>query len=472
MLLSLLFVLVYGGTNWFTAQRSVSDVRAWCFSWEFTITPFVPWLIVPYMSLDLFFFMATFLCHDERELRTFAKRIVFSVLVAGAFFLILPLKLDWPARPRVDGWFGEFVDRSCTAPFLMEYPHNLFPSLHIALCLIVADVYVRHSRGIVRVLLCLWFFLVGISTLFTWQHHLVDIAGGAVLAGFVFYAFREYDLRSAFTPNPRIGCYYIAASLIVLILANAIGLWGVFLLWPAAALAITAGAYFGFGPGIFRKHEGRLPWSTRFVLAPVLLGHYLSLVHYRRQCGAWDEVAPAVRIGRLLSEAEAAEAVKQGVTAVLDLTAEFSEASPFRRTKYRNLPILDLTAPTQNQLHEAAAFIAEQAADGIVYVHCKVGYSRSAAAVAAYLVASGRAQSTNEAIDQLRAARPSIVIRPEVVKVLSIFAGHGEGLAVVPPLERQDKRDRPFRPLVGRWVMRRIAAEAGAEHVGVDDARV
>jgi membrane-associated phospholipid phosphatase/predicted protein tyrosine phosphatase len=421
VLLSLLFVIVYGGTNWFTAQRAHGDVRTWCFSWEL-ITPFVPLLIVPYMSMDLFFFMATFLCHDERELRTFAKRVVFSILVAGAFFLMLPLKLDWPQRPRVDGWFGDFVDQSCTAPFLMEYPHNLFPSLHIALCLIVADVYARHSRGVVRVLLCLWFFLIGISTLFTWQHHLVDIAGGAMLAGFAFYAFRECDLRRAMTPNARIGSYYAAGCVMVLMLAKAIGLWGVFLLWPAAGLGITAGAYFGFGPGIFRKDEGRLPWSARFVLAPVLLGQYLSLVYYRLQCRAWDEVAPAVRIGRTLSEAEAAEAVRQGVTAVLDLTAESSEALPFRDTRYLNLQILDLTAPTQDQLCEAAAFIAEQAADGTVYVHCKIGYSRSAAVVAAYLYASGQARLMDEAVDLLRAARPSIVIRPEVMKALRSFA--------------------------------------------------
>jgi len=425
VLLSLLFVIVYGITNWFTAQRASADVRTWCYPWELTITPYLPLLIVPYMSMDLFFFMATFLCRDERELRTFGKRVVFSVLVAATFFLMLPLKLDWPERPRVDGWFGEFVDQSCSAPFLMEYPHNLFPSLHIALCLIVADTYTRHSRRVVRVLLCLWFFLIGISTLLTWQHHWVDIAGGGILAGFAFYVFRECDSSRAMTPNVRIGCYYTAGSVMVLMLAKALGLWGVFLLWPAASLGITASAYFGFGPGIFRKDEGRLPWSSRFVLAPILLGQYLSLVYYRLRCRAWDEVVPAVRIGRRLSDAEAAEAVKQGVTAVLDLTAEFSEASPFRDTRYLNLPILDLTAPTQDHLREAAAFIAEQAADGTVYVHCKIGYSRSAAVVAAYLLTSGQAQWIDEAVDLLRAARPSIVIRPEVMKALRAFANCG-----------------------------------------------
>jgi protein-tyrosine phosphatase/membrane-associated phospholipid phosphatase len=420
--LSLVFIVIYGGTNWLTAQRPGADVQSWYFAWELTIIPYTPLLIIPYMSMDLFFFMATFVCRDEREIRTFAQRIVFSIMVAAAFFLLLPLKLNWPERPSVGGWFGEFVERSCTAPFLMEYPHNLFPSLHIVLCLIVADVYARHSRGIVRVFLCIWFSLIGISTLLTWQHHLVDVAGGLILASFAFYAFRESVSRRHATPNIRVGCYYATGAGLVLVLAKALGIWGAFLLWPSVGLGITAGAYFGLGPGIYRKADARLPWSTRFVLAPVLIGQYLSLVYYRRRGRAWDEVIPGVLIGRILTKAEAAEAVNQGVTAVLDLTAEFSEAVAFLETRYRNLPILDLTAPTQDQLHEAAAFITEESAKGTVYVHCKIGYSRSAAAVGAYLLASGQATTMREAVELLRAARPSIVIRPEAIKALRAFA--------------------------------------------------
>ena len=55
---------------------------------------------------------------------------------------------------------------------------------------------------------------------------------------------------------------------------------------------------------------------------------------------------------------------------------------------------------------------------GVVYVHCKVGYSRSAVVVGAYLLASGAAASAEEAIARLRAVRPSIVIRPEAVAAL------------------------------------------------------
>jgi protein-tyrosine phosphatase/membrane-associated phospholipid phosphatase len=420
--LSLLFVIVYGATNWFTAQRPAAEVHTWYFAWERTASPYVPLLLVPYMSLDLFFFLATFLCRDERELRTFAQRVACAIGVAGVCFLLLPLKLDWPPRPQVSGWFGDFIEQSCTAPFLMEYPHNLFPSLHIVLSQIVAEVYTRHTRGLSRALLCLWFFLIGISTVLTWQHHVIDIAGGLVLAGFIFYFLPGSTSHRPGTRNVRVGCYYTGGAALLLALASTLGIWGALLLWPVIGLTITGGAYFGFGPGIWRKTHGRLSWSTRLVLAPVLIGQYLSLAYYRRRCRPWDEVVPGVLIGRLLTQAEAAPAIKAGVTAVLDLTAEFSEAGSFVRTHYWNMPILDLTAPTQDQLHEAAAFVAREAASGTVYVHCKVGYSRSAAVVGAFLLAARHASTCEDAAALLVRARPSIVIRAEAMQALRAFA--------------------------------------------------
>jgi protein phosphatase len=106
---------------------------------------------------------------------------------------------------------------------------------------------------------------------------------------------------------------------------------------------------------------------------------------------------------------------------VLDLSAEFSEAKPFRRINYRNIPVLDLTAPTQPQLVEASKFIGNSSQNGAVYVHCKIGYSRSAAAVAAYLMTSGKVKTADEAFAMIRRVRPSVVIRPEVLSALSEF---------------------------------------------------
>jgi protein-tyrosine phosphatase len=109
------------------------------------------------------------------------------------------------------------------------------------------------------------------------------------------------------------------------------------------------------------------------------------------------------------------------VRAVLDLTGEFSELAPFRSVTYRNIPVLDLTAPTVGQLEEMAAFIETESQNGIVFVHCKIGYSRTAAAAAAYLLRTGQVRSVAEAIERLRQVRPTIVIRPEVLIALEKF---------------------------------------------------
>ena len=116
-----------------------------------------------------------------------------------------------------------------------------------------------------------------------------------------------------------------------------------------------------------------------------------------------------------------------GVQAVLDLTAEFSAPADLRNLTYLNLPVLDLTAPTPSQLDQAVAFITDQVHHGIVYVHCKIGYSRSAAAVGAYLLASGQVETVASAVAHLRAVRPTLVIRPETLNALHTFQRRTSG---------------------------------------------
>jgi membrane-associated phospholipid phosphatase/predicted protein tyrosine phosphatase len=401
---SLLFVAVYGGCSWVTSLRG--DVGTWVFAWERAM-PFVPLMIIPYMSIDLFFVGAPFLCSHRAERRLFAKRVGFAILVAGAFFLAMPLQFAYP-RPVPDGWTGPIFS------FLhgFDRPYNMFPSLHIALRTILADTYARHTRGPLRWLVHIWFSLIGLSTLLTWQHHVVDVAGGFVLALVCFYLIREPAFRAR-TTNYRVGSYYACGAGMLALIALVPGGWWLLLLWPALALGLTSAAYFGLLADVFRKDAGRLPLSTRCLLAPVLLGHWLSLRYYQRQADPWNEILPDLWMGRRLSEKEAQRGTRLGITAVLDLTSEFSEPPAFRSARYLNLPILDLTAPDPGQLAAAVEFIARERKNGIVYVHCKIGYSRSAAVVGTYLCTAGIAGTVDDAIAIMRLARPSLIVRPE-----------------------------------------------------------
>lgn len=408
--LSLLFVTIYGLAGWVTSLRS--DVGTWAFNWERSL-PFVSWLIVPYMSLDLFFVSAPFLCTARAELGVFRRRMTTAILVAGAMFVLMPLRFAFP-RPVPTDWTASMFG----VLHGFDRPFNLFPSLHISILMILAGTYHRHTRGPVRWLMHGWFALIAASTVLTCQHHVIDVFGGFVLGVFSYYLIPEQSTSQPVTTNARVGVWYAAGTVALGAAGAYLRPWGLALFWPAASTAIVAGAYFGLYSGITRKEKGRLPLATTIVLAPWLLAQYASLIYYRRRTPAWGVVAPDVWIGRQLREREADAAVRQGVKAVVDLTGEFSETRAFRALPYLNLPVLDLTAPSRDELRAGIEFINAHRHRGPVYVHCKIGYSRSAALVASWLISVGDATTSEEALARIRTVRPRLVVRPEVVCVL------------------------------------------------------
>lgn len=181
--LSLLFLVVYSGCNWITARRA--DVGSFYFEWERAM-PFVPFFIAPYMSIDLFFVAAPFLCRSNEELRVFAKRIVVAIVVAGICFLAFPLRFAFE-RPRTGGILGAIFDwfRGMDAPF------NLVPSLHAALMLLLVDLYWRRTQGLIRLTIMAWFGLIALSPLLTYQHHVIDIISGLALGATILLAFQN-----------------------------------------------------------------------------------------------------------------------------------------------------------------------------------------------------------------------------------------------------------------------------------------
>ena len=140
--LSLFFLVVYGGCNWITSHRG--HVGNLYFEAERGI-PFVPFFIIPYLSIDLFFITAPFLCRDKEELRIFSKRVAAAILIAGVCFLLFPLRFAF-ARPSATGWTGALFDWFRG----MDAPYNLVPSLHAALLLLLVDLYARNLRKLVR----------------------------------------------------------------------------------------------------------------------------------------------------------------------------------------------------------------------------------------------------------------------------------------------------------------------------------
>ena len=241
-----------------------------------------------------------------------------------------------------------------------------------------------------------WFTLIVASSLFTWQHHLLDVVTGAMLGQICTFAFpgwHEHVLVRSASANFRVARLFAVGSAVLGIMAIALGSWFWLLVWPASSLALIAIAYLRGNSSVFRKSGGSLPISTRVVLGPYLFGAYVRLLIYRRRGEPWVEAAPGVFCGRLLTKREALAVRSRGVTGVLDLTAEHPETRAFFEIEYLNVPVLDLTSPSREQFDVAVAFIADHADGGGVYVHCALGISRSVAAVAAYIDRGKRNQA-------------------------------------------------------------------------------
>jgi protein-tyrosine phosphatase/membrane-associated phospholipid phosphatase len=417
--LGALFVIVYGGANWVTSKRS--DVGVIQFEWEAAI-PVLPWMIVPYMSIDLFFIASFFVCRSKSELRIHGLRMLLATVLAPICFLLVPMKLA-ATRPEMGGVPGFLHDLLK----LGDQPYNLYPSLHVTYLLLLWPLYHRYTRGVFNAVLHIWFGLVLLSVLFVHQHHFIDMIGGAALAITILYVIpsQSGEITAAFVRRPEVALRYAVGAVLLLVIAHIPNLavaWRVLAAWIAVALIVMSCAYLFAGPRIYRKSGGRIPFSARVLLAPHMLGLWVTRMYWSRQSpSGFDCVVPELWLGRVLRSDHAARLLQNNIVAVLDMTAEHAECAPLRSVNYRNIQVLDTTLPTIDHLREAVAFIKEHAVRGPVFVHCGLGYTRSAAVAAAYCLSNGHAATVEQAIEVVRKARCGIVLKPELIEVLQAY---------------------------------------------------
>ncbi|MEK1907212.1 MAG: phosphatase PAP2/dual specificity phosphatase family protein [Pseudomonas sp.] len=404
LLLAPLFFASYSFANWLTAQRS--DVGSLVFAWEGQ-TPLWPWTIVPYWSIDLLYGLSFLLPATRREMDRHALRLLSVQIICVACFLLWPLRFTFE-RPELAGFFGWMFD------VLMGFdkPFNQAPSLHIALLVVIWVMFARHTHGLLlRGLLHGWMALIGLSVLTTWQHHFIDVPTG-VLAGWLCVWLWPIEGRSPLQQLQlardgkrwRLALRYAFGSAVCAALAiNFGGVW-LWLLWPCSALLLVALNYALIGAGGLQKQvDGSLATAAYWLFAPYLAGAWLNSRLWTQRHPQPDQVCPGIWLGRLPTTSQL-----QPFAAVLDLCAEL----PLRNDgkAYRNVALLDLTTPSAADCLKAAEAIEQLRQYGPLLVCCALGYSRSACAVAAWLLQYNGCKTVDEALQQIRQARPQIVL--------------------------------------------------------------
>lgn len=419
LLLAPFFFGSYGFATWYTAQRS--DVGSLVFAWE-SHMPFWAWTIVPYWSIDLLYGFSLLACLTRRQLDTHALRLFSAQLLAVSCFLLWPLRFTFQ-RPDMDGLFGWLFD--VLAGF--DKPFNQAPSLHIALLVILWVCYERYLRVFHRVwrwLLHGWFALIGLSVLTTWQHHFIDVPTGALAGWFCVWLWPDQGRSPLLSmclardaARWRLAGTYLLGASGLGATGLALGGAGLWLLWPALSLSMVGLNYLLFGAQGFQKREdGQLSPAVRWLLAPYLLCAWINSRLWTRKRPAPDRVVDNLWLGRLPAAREL-----QPFAAIVDICAELP-VRPGPRV-YHRLAQLDLLAPDAGQCLAAAQAIEAAHHAGATLVCCALGYSRSATAVAAWLLYTRRADTVDNAVAQVRQARPGVVLKAPHLRALHAMLG-------------------------------------------------
>ena len=391
------FFLVYNVTNYLASQAP--QQVAWHFSWELEI-PVIAWLILPYWSIDLLFVIAFLVCTTRNELRILSMRIAASIIIAGIIFWLCPLTLAFERTEDHGIWSPLFA-----ALYSFDAPHNLFPSLHVTFAVILRWTFARHVRSWALYAFHLWFALITLSTIFVHQHHLIDIAGGALLGCLVMYCFDEEQVPAGrIVRNKRSRKLTLAYSVMGLMLcALAIWLqgWYLLFLWPAFSVFAVALGYAGLGARICQSRQAGPSIAARILLFP-----WLEVLGWSRRYW-WHKPLPPSPITDNVSVGRIPD-IKSWQGHVIDCTCEHRRRHP-QNGNYERMPMLDLAVPNAQTLRQAAETVEAHVNQGQkVLIVCGLGLGRSALTACAYLLISKQAQTVAEAIDKVRHARPQV----------------------------------------------------------------
>ena len=359
------FQALYGACNAAAARTGVT--RTIATPWDAAV-PFVPWMLLPYMTSVPLLIAGFLLAPDRRSLRALSQRCLLATALATLAFALWPLRMTTvdgvPASPLL-----ALLARTLAS---LDAPFNQWPSLHVAYCVVLWPALRDAASGAAaRIAIAAWLALVVASTVLAHRHFLPDVVGGLALGGLCQVVVAAHRTR------PPVALHYVVAALAALVLGMTLSVpWlGA---WLAAGFAGVALAYAREDVDFLHKRRGTFPAWIWLLHAPYLWGYWLTwhLVRWRER-GRVPVVAFAdgIWIGRRLDRRESA--LLPPDCAVIDLAAELA-STPALRARTQSFGLLDIVPPAPAHLAVILdAIDAQRALGRPVFVHCAMGYRRS-----------------------------------------------------------------------------------------------
>ncbi len=179
---ALFFFIVYPIINYMT-MKSGADAHILNTYYD-TIIPFVPLFIIPYISG---FVMPMLLYFFIKDIVFFRKAVVsycIMLCISYIIYIVYPVKVV--LRPaEITGFFAPVFHMFY--PF--DPPYNAFPSLHVAQPFFAALLVYHYDKKYWWMIP--WAALIVLSTIFTKQHYILDVASGLLLTAIVYGIFMK-----------------------------------------------------------------------------------------------------------------------------------------------------------------------------------------------------------------------------------------------------------------------------------------
>ena len=150
--------------------------------------PFIPWTVWIYISEYVYFVVIYLLCRDTVNLNKYVYAVCAIQVVSVVIFWIWPTTYPrdlFPLPTTINHWTYWTFNTLRNG----DTPANCCPSLHVSSVFLCGFLFLDEQRKKLPFFM-LWATLIGLSTLTTKQHYIVDVVTGllmALLFHWIFY---------------------------------------------------------------------------------------------------------------------------------------------------------------------------------------------------------------------------------------------------------------------------------------------